>query len=464
MSAHLRFRHPKLRATFQNGRVLGERIELLFTVTGKTTEAAVVATIHDGRLVGEVRWGGAPATPLTGRRPVVPTLESRAAEHSMPRGKFAKIEGEGAPVASLVEHGTTERSSALVLVEDGKIVLETYRPGYDGGPVLAMSGAKSIASLAVGMLVADKKLSLDTPIATFFPEWSSQDAKKAITVRHLLTHTSGLDPSRARWARESIRAHAAKAEVVTPPGTRFRYNNAAVDLLAAVFAKAAGMGLDAYLEARLFRKLDVVGASWMLDKDGVPRAGGELSIRPVDLAKIGQLMLDGGRWRGEQLVPADWVEQVVATQQHFDESCGFLWWREGTFSFVLTQSVLDGWRDAAIDPAIIESARPLLGTKHADRFLLLDALRETLGAETFATVDARAASAERLPLSNRVADGPSTGFSARGSLGQYLVVLPKSRLVAVRMRAFEASDAKRDDADDRDAYPEFAADVARLIP
>jgi hypothetical protein len=95
---------------------------------------------------------------------------------------------------------------------------------------------------------------------------------------------------------------------------------------------------------------------------------------------------------------------------------------------------------------------------------LLDALRATLGEGAFATVDALAASADRLPLSNRVADGPATGFSARGSLGQYLVVLPRSRLVAVRMRAFEASDSRRDDADDRDAYPDFAADVARLIP
>src|SRR5262249_9134515 len=258
--------------------------------------------------------------------------------------------------------------------------------------------------------------------------------------RHLLTHTSGLDPARADFQREAIREHARSAHLLDPPGTRFQYNNDAVDFLAAVVERASGVPLDRLRETRIFAPLDVQGANRMKDREGTPRGAGELLIRPVDLAKLGQLMLDGGEWHGQRILPRAWVEASVSAGQPYTEDCGLLWWREGSFALVLAEPLLDAWREQGGGDAMLAAARPLLGQRFPSVEAYRAALREALGAPAFGQLEVALANGNHVPFQYRVADGPARGFSARGWLGQYLVVLPGARLVAVRMRAPEAAD------------------------
>jgi CubicO group peptidase (beta-lactamase class C family) len=347
-----------------------------------------------------------------------------------------------------------EHSSAIVIVQDGAIVAEAYH-GKPSGPLIAMSASKSVVSLAVGALVADGKLTLDTELASVLPEWRGA----RLTVRALLTHTSGLDPARANFKSTGIVENALASKQLFAPGARFQYNNNAVDLLAAVVGRVAGMPLDEYLEERLFKKLDIIGAYWLKDTHGVPRGAGELYIRPVDLAKLGQLMLDGGAWKGEQLLPRDWIDQSVAAGQSITEDCGLLWWREGRFAEVMTDSVLDAWREAGVAAPELALARPLVGKKFGETSELYRALEGALGA-AWPRVQALLHKGNHVPTSYRVADGAVKGFSARGWLGQTLVVYPKARLVGVRMRA--PDDADYQGGDEKDAYNSFADDVCRL--
>ncbi len=202
------------------------------------------------------------------------------------------------------------------------------------------------------MLIGDRKLTLDTRMDALFPEWRNKGARSGITVRQLLTHTSGLDPVRASFEdKKTIRERSLEAKLVFPPGSRFQYDNDAVDFLAVVVRQAAGEPLDQYLEERLFKKLDFVGAHWMKGRRGRS-------------ARVGRGNSRCARWtsrswdsscsmaasgKASKLVPADWVARSVEAGQRFDERSGMLWWREGSFAYVVNDAILAQWHDDGLD-------------------------------------------------------------------------------------------------------------------
>jgi CubicO group peptidase (beta-lactamase class C family) len=449
------------RPEFDSLRIDGDRFHVVFRnkLPGKPWVLEMEARLHDDRLTGEVEMSPIPPTPMGGRRHTAGVLRAARADHSLPSGDMASTPA----LETLLDHARDQKSTAVVLVKDGRIVLEQYSP--DHGPdeaLVAMSGSKSLVSLAVGLLIADKKLSLDTRMGALFPEWKKQGAKGAITVRQLLTHTSGLDPSRADFEhKETIREHALKAKLLWAPGTRFQYNNGAVDFLAVVVHEAAGMPLDVLLEERIFRKLDTIGEHWMKDAAGDPRGAGELFIRPVDLAKIGQMMLDAGKWDGEQVVAAEWVARSTEVGQGFDESCGMLWWRRGKFAITVNEAILAQWRDFGLDGKTLASARKLLGKKYPGYGDYSAALTATLGEAAVTKLQNASIKGDHIPQTGKVTDGPVIGFEAEGWLGQYLVVYPKPGVVAVRMRAPEANDYGGDA--ERNGYRTFPDDVASVF-
>jgi CubicO group peptidase (beta-lactamase class C family) len=146
-----------------------------------------------------------------------------------------------------------------------------------------------VVSLAVGLLLDEGRIkSLDQPVSDFYPEWR-QGAKRRITIRHLLTHTSGLQ--NAQHTSEEIYPSgdfvqlALAAELTSEPGTAGAYNNKAVNLLAGVVEQASGQKLDAYLRERLFTPLGIVAFEWSRDDAGNPHAMSGLQIRPRDFAR-----------------------------------------------------------------------------------------------------------------------------------------------------------------------------------
>jgi CubicO group peptidase (beta-lactamase class C family) len=460
-TGHLWFKQSPSTISLESLRVDGDRIELVLRWEINQEKMELSGFIREGRLIGEIRADQIPWTSVAGRRVEIAQLRRASVEHSLPAKDVDAGETGASQVRAILDHAAAENSSAVVIVKDGKIAVEAYRDGYEGTPIAAMSASKSIVSLAIGLLIAEGRLSLDTTMGSLFPEWQSAGPKSQITVQQLLTHTSGLDPSRASFATETIAGHALKSKLAFSPGARFQYNNDAVDFLAVVFKRAAGTSLDQYVEKRLFAPLDIVGARWETDSAGVPRAAGELIIRPVDLAKIGQLLLDDGLWRGERIVPREWIARSIEAGQPFDESCGLLWWREGTFATVATEEVLGAWRDGGLDESIVRSARALVGRRFPSMKEYRDALRKAIGPGGMSKLDSVLRGADHIPFSANAVDGPSTGFSARGWLGQYLVVFPKTRVVAVRMREAQRSDYA-EGSGEADGYSSFADEVSKL--
>ena len=118
--------------------------------------------------------------------------------------------------------------------------------------------------------------------------------------------------------------------IVHQPGTRYNYNSGSTHLLSAIVQEATGKTALEYANERLFHPLGIHDAGWSLYQ-GINNGGSELLLRPRDMAKVGYLMLNDGRWNGEQIIPAEWVEKsirpYVKTDVEFiEEECGYQWY------------------------------------------------------------------------------------------------------------------------------------------
>ena len=208
---------------------------------------------------------------------------------------------------------------------------------------------KGVVALLVGVAFDRGWLhDLDAPIYSFLPEYAdlrSPDQDR-ITLRHLLSMTSGLDwPERAlavdnpanivrrgRIAPDPYR-FVLERSVVAMPGLVWNYNGGGVWLLGLLLSKVSGRPLDDLARVTLFEPLGINDWEWEHFPNGGPDTAGGLRLRPRDLAKLGQLVLDGGAWRGQQIVPAHWVQQMTARQSPrgswfgFADAYGYLWWQ-----------------------------------------------------------------------------------------------------------------------------------------
>jgi CubicO group peptidase (beta-lactamase class C family) len=287
---------------------------------------------------------------------------------------------DGWPVASahddkLVDRGALCRMAdrlvassanvhAILVARGGKLVFERYFSGPDeinnrrvrnvdfGVDTLhdTKSVSKCVASLVLGIAI-DRGLigSLDEPIFSFFPELSDlrTPEKDRIQLVHALTMSMGLEWVEATPAtgdENNDEAYMNRAPdpcryvlslaAIAPAGHEFFYNTGALALVSAIVRKATGRPLDEFAHATLFEPMGITGVEWIRRK-GNTDAGGGLRLRPRDMAKIGQLVLAGGRWNDRQIVPGDWIETSTAPKiKTTNGSYGYLWW--------LRRSLLNG--------------------------------------------------------------------------------------------------------------------------
>jgi CubicO group peptidase (beta-lactamase class C family) len=236
---------------------------------------------------------------------------------------------------------------SLLVVHDGEIVLERYGPGFDRTTrTRTWSTAKSIAVTLIGMLVDDGRLALDEPLGfEWLPELPSEsrDARKSITLRHVLNMSSGLYPvddlemeyatgsGLAYWAGASSVAGARNRGLVREPGTFWDYEN--YDTLLAVYAMKRALGdRQAYLEFPRKALLDRIGMRNTLvsvDRFGDFILSSQVYTNARDLARFGLLYLNDGVWNGERLLSEEWIEFVrtpaPATRKTGNEYGG-QWW------------------------------------------------------------------------------------------------------------------------------------------
>ena len=253
----------------------------------------------------------------------------------------AVTENPGAPTKALAREvddlfrmeGLGE-TRALLVLHDGDIAAERYAEGYDADTrFVSWSMAKTVTAIMIGQLVGDGLLRLDQPAPV--PRWQrSGDPRADITVRHLLQMRSGLehteagDPpyesSEVRMlfldGRDDMADYATAQPPEAEPGERFEYSSNTTVILADIAARtltdsdnseARRRAVSDYLQARLFEPLGATSMVPEFDRAGTLVGGSLMHASARDWAKLGELLRTKGSWRGEQLVPRSWVQQMV---------------------------------------------------------------------------------------------------------------------------------------------------------
>ncbi|BAO86454.1 serine hydrolase domain-containing protein [Caballeronia cordobensis] len=226
---------------------------------------------------------------------------------------------------------------SLLVVKDGKLIFERYGAGASRDSNYELySVTKSVTSMVAGMLIAQGKVSLDDSVATRLAAWRPDlradfADKRNVELKHLLSMSSGLhydfrpkdDP--IYYAAPDRLKLAAETSPKAAPGSQFEYTDINPILAAAMLSAAAHEPVERYAQANLFGPLGMKHAVWeRADRSGLVSAGWGLRLRAVDMAKIGMLVLDHGRWQGRQVVPEEWIAKMTspAVAPYF----GYYWW------------------------------------------------------------------------------------------------------------------------------------------
>jgi CubicO group peptidase (beta-lactamase class C family) len=314
-------------------------------------------------------------------------------------------------MAPFFEDPALAETRALVVMQGGRVIAERYAPGY--GPdtrLISWSMAKSVTATLVGLMVADGRLALDEPAPV--PEWQTpRDGRAAITLRHLLHMSSGLDHTEMAEGdvaiydadtprmlfldgRENVARYAETRPLEADPGTKFEYSSATSNILADIMTRSLTQSKDPverrdamneYAKGRLFEPLGMDGAFIEYDRSGTMLGGSIIHATARDWAKFGEFLRNNGSVRAAQLLPTSWTRFMKTPSKNDSSYGGHIW---------LNRTRNEG-RDQVLFPG----------------------------------------------------KAPSDVFAALGHLGQFVVVSPQHRLTIVRLG--NTADSKLDPVNDQ---------------
>lgn len=240
----------------------------------------------------------------------------------------------------------SENLHGLTIVRHGRVIAACSFPPYDRTVWhVTHSLCKTVTGLAVGILMGDGKLTAEERVIDIFPEKASPLARirwRGLTVRHLLAMTSGASfnetasVTQTDWVRGFLDS--------TPqfePGGEFQYNSMNTYMLSAIVCAKTGGTLTDFLRERLFGPLDIRRFHWETCPMGIEKGGWGLYLTQMDMAKLGQLILNRGKWAGKQLVPEEYIDQMSRRQSDPPKAMNdygygwqcWLWARPGSVLF-----------------------------------------------------------------------------------------------------------------------------------
>jgi CubicO group peptidase (beta-lactamase class C family) len=238
--------------------------------------------------------------------------------------------------------------NSLLIIRNGFLVVEAYFHGYDAKTLhMVQSVTKSFTSALVGIAIEQGFIKgIHQRILDFFPDTASiknlDDRKRAIRIEDLLTMRTGTDFYEREFGSPNFElnrlatgwdTYYLNRPMISDPGTGFRYDTGGTVLLSAVLKNASGKHADEFADKYLFDPLGITKRFWIKNSEGYPHSGGGLHLIPRDMAKLGQLYLQKGIWEGEQVVPAEWIDESFKPyvifnlpEDHPYKGYGYYWW------------------------------------------------------------------------------------------------------------------------------------------
>ena len=244
--------------------------------------------------------------------------------------------------------GNYPNTHSVLLVKDGKLILEEYFYGNKRDDLHYLASAtKSITSILIGIsLDQDFLIDVDQNVSHWFSDyqntkWISQSYN--ISVRHLLSMTSGIAWDENRSASDPKHDYFAmrrggdwiryvfNKELVAPPGQKFNYNGGLSALLGEIIKRAAGINAEVFSKKYLFDPLGISQYSWLKYNDGSINTGGGLLLRSRDMAKVGQIVINNGKFENKRIVSKHWIikstkNQALEKAHPFGSGYGYQWW------------------------------------------------------------------------------------------------------------------------------------------
>lgn len=203
--------------------------------------------------------------------------------------------------------------------------MECAAPGYATDlRKTSYSMSKTVIGMAIGCLVDDGALEVDTPLVTLFPEIPYRDRRfPHITVEHLLTMSSGVDFGEAGTvSEEAWTAAFFNASLTFEPGSEFAYNSMNSYILARIVERVSGMGVTDFLKSRIFSPLGITNVLWEKSPEGCEKGGYGLALSAESYLKLGYLMLSYGKFGSKRILSEKWVRQATRTHKRTPSSAG----------------------------------------------------------------------------------------------------------------------------------------------
>ncbi|MBU1374391.1 MAG: beta-lactamase family protein [Alphaproteobacteria bacterium] len=260
----------------------------------------------------------------------------------------------GGKTLSVDDYMKAYNVSGVVVLKDGKVVLERYGMGRKPEDRwTSFSVAKSVTSTLVGAAIQDGKIkSLGAPVTDYIPDLKGS-AYDGVTIRQLLMMSSGVkwnedyvDPKSDvaqsgtlpfEAGKNPLVAYMSKLPRAHEPGTMFNYSTGETDLVGILVSNAVGKSLSQYASEKIWKPYGMErDAIWVVDPAGHERGGCCMSITLKDYARVGQFMLDGGKAGDKQILPADWTAQATTpqiTNGTRERGYGYFWWMPDNGAF-----------------------------------------------------------------------------------------------------------------------------------
>lgn len=358
---------------------------------------------------------------------------------------------------AILKKAEETHSEAIIIYKDNQLVVEKYfGNGQADKKIESMSCTKSIVGLAVACMLTDKLIpSLDIPISNYYPEWK-QGQKKLITIRQLVNMTSGMqnnpNASVEIYPSNDFVQLALTAELSKKPGESWEYNNKSLNLMAGVIQKITGKRMDDYIGERLFKPLQISDYSWTLDNTGNPHVMSGCQIKPKDLVKLGLLLLNKGNYNNSTIIAEEYIDEVIKPSVQFP-GYGMLWWLDYEKSIsIVDDEIISELKKAKVSKEFIKKAKKMKGVYNSNSEYL-EKLQLVFGSAPYEYINQHLRS--DLRLRKRQYSGNVT-YRADGYLGNYIIVDPNDKVVAVRMISHESFKK------DNDSFADFGKMILTL--
>jgi len=296
----------------------------IWTILGVVIAGSVFAFLELKFLTRYISHTGDPLTvPISWFDPVEVVKGNKRDDIAPARQNELTIPGNVAD--EVTSYAEAQQSQGLIVMHNGAIQIEEYWGGADRDTLFnPQSMSKTVLAMLLGVAIEEGHIeSVDDPIGKYVEEWK-HDNRGSATIRQALWMAAGLEQmstsydinlfNRGVWYNfgDDFNAMILDLRQVTPPGSRFEYNNEETNLLGLVIERATGQRYASYLSEKLWRPMELENAGMYLDREsGSVMKSCCIFSRPYDWVKLGQLVINRGVHNGTQIVPATWIDEMI---------------------------------------------------------------------------------------------------------------------------------------------------------